>query len=164
MCFKQRYLVDAVDEPDVTQKFQLFRSDGPLGKGPSARDRIDIVISVWLNHQLVTKVLEIADTLSKRKWVVGEHYPVVPERGVLFASPAVKHLFPKFVAHDEVMFLTPDVRMDGKIIMLQLSDFSYLQMVSVSYRETTECYIEAEVRLKFGLKADRSTFHTYKHP
>lgn len=164
MCFKKRYVVEHVEEPDVIEKFQLFRAKGGLGNGPSARDRVDTAIGLWLNSQLVTEVLKIAETLPKQKWVLGEKFPAVPERGVLITNRVAHRHFKTPVAHDEVTFLSHDVRMDGKVIMLQLNDFSYLQMVSISYRETPQCYIEADVRLKFGLKADRGTLHIYERP
>lgn len=164
MCFKLRYLVEHVAEPDVIEKFQLFRTKEGLGNGPSARDRVDAAIGLWLNNKLVTEVLKVAESLPRRKWVLGEKFPALPERGVLITTAVAKHHLPKDIAPKEVTFISHDVRMDNKVIVLQLNDFSYLQMVSVSYRETAQCYIEADVRLKFGLKADRGTLHTYKRP
>lgn len=154
MCFLKTYKVEYVENPDAGATFTVFDSVD----AQAAQCHIVSSAELFINNRIVTRALEEATKLGVEKQLgFNEVIPTVGDRTVVLCSVLDSHhLYPE-IAHPEVVYTSHDVRLQGKTVVMQLKDFSFLAMWSLTF-DTSH---KAEVRLKFGLESD--SVITYNH-
>lgn len=162
MCFEMIQRIDCVEDPDVKDIFRMFDVGRTDFTWLDLEGCIKTAIKVRIANEIVGKVIEVAETLGNITRVAqAADIPTMFDRGVLFVSRSLHpHLID--VAHREVTWVSPDVRLDDRVIMIQLQDFSYVAQVSVGeanpgdwpqYPTDDKELIRRELRIKFNLDA-----------
>jgi len=143
------YGVKLVEDPDVTEKFSVPKT---FGATPEAvRQQISTAASLFLNNQIIQAALEEAAKFGVEKTLeLNEVIPAIGDRTVVVCSQAQSLWLHPEVAHPEVVHASHDVRVRGKTIVLQLKDFSFLAMWSLTFKQ----FNDAEMRIKFGLDSE----------
>lgn len=158
MCFEMYYAVDRVEAPDAVESFDVFRVPNVTMTDVEARNTLAAAIRMYLDGQVVKAVLAEAAKFDKNEALVyGDPLPEVPERSVVFTTP-LGHRYLD-AGDPELLFITHNMLMDHKIIVLQFKDFSFVVMYSVEYTSTEKSYMHADVRIKFGIEAESVTVY-----
>lgn len=149
MCFYLRYPVERVENPDVVETFT----------GP--REGVDVAVRLFLDNQVVQAVL---DEAAKFDSVVEMSYGVplgeLPDRTVIITNPiGQRYLMAEGNVHHEQVYVSHHKGLDGKIISLQLKDFGYVVMYSVTHNGE-----ETELRIKFGVESESGTTYNCARP
>lgn len=150
MCFMKTYGVQLVEDPDVTENFSMKYTFGQTHG--DVRAQISTAASLFLNNQIITRVLEEAAKFGVEKRLgANEIIPAIGDRTVVVCSVAQSQWLHPGIAHPEVVHASHDVRVRGKTIVMQLKDFSFLAMWSLTFNQ----FNDADLRVKFGLESDK---------
>lgn len=164
MCFQMTQKVDRVEDPDIKEIFRVF----DVGYQPSEDELLDQVKTagkLWMANKTIGKVIEIAEVAGRKIQVTNTgDIPPILDRSVLFTSNEI-YQGTTHIAHWEQTWATPDHRLDGLAIMLQLKDFSWVAQWSFGEPDSAEYpqypvdsqeLIRREVRIKFNLELTNS--------
>lgn len=157
MCFEKTYKVELVESPDVTENFSV-----PDCHGKSAEDvrlHISTAAGLFLNNAIITRVLEEAAKFGVEKQLKADGLiPRIGDRTVVVCSQVQSRWLHPNLAHPEVVYPSHDVRVKGKTIVMQLKDFSFLAMWSLTFNE----FNNADLRIKFGLESNSVVVYNRK--
>lgn len=147
MCFFLQYKVDHVENPDVVESFT----------GP--RESIDMGARFYLDNSIVQAVLDEAAKFSNVvEMTYGAPIGELPDRTVIVTNPiGQRYLNAEGTVHPEQMYVTHHMGLDNKIISLQLKDFGYVAMYSLTYTDEG-----SELRIKFGVESESVTTYQCK--
>lgn len=166
MCFQMLYRQDYIEEPDVTQKFEIVDAGGPIYEQAEMLSTITTTAKIWLSNHVVAKAIATAEADGRVQEV--KHPRDIPEmweRGVLFTDRVIPHCL-EGVWHREVMWLSPHIALCNKYVLLQLKDFSYAATWSLGeIRDDPEpmgvdVLMRRECRVKFGLESEQAIIYT----
>jgi len=154
MCFMKIYNVEHVENPDAGTTFSVFDAVDV----DTARHHIQIAADIFVNNQIVTRALELAANSGVEKQLgVDETIPRVGDRTVVLCSVNHSHRLYPNIAHPEIVYASHDIRLQDKTITLQLKDFSFLAMRSLTFNTPRN----AELRVTFGLESDNITVYNH---
>ncbi|MNB61099.1 hypothetical protein D3C87_859980 [compost metagenome] len=147
MCFYLRYEVDHVENPDVVQTFS----------GPQAA--MVATAQLFMDNQVVQAVLdEVAKFDNVKEITYGDPIGELPDRTVIVTNwMGQRYLQLEGTVHPEQMYVSAHMGLDGKIFSLQLKDFGYVVMYSLT--ATAE---GSELRIKFGVESESVTAYNCK--
>lgn len=147
MCFFMLYQVDNVENPDVVETFT----------GPD--DAVKTAVRLWLDGRVAQAAI---DEAAKFERVIETTYGIplgeLPDRTVIVTNPmGQRYLELEGNVHPEQVYVSHHKGLDGKILSLQLKDFGYLAMYSVTYTVNG-----AELKVKFGVESENATTYNCK--
>lgn len=149
MCFMKTYKVELVESPDVTENFTVRDCRGQTAQ--TVRDHISTAAGIFLNTAIIARVLEEAAKFGVEKQLEANGLiPPIGDRTVVVCSQSQSMWLYPSLAHPDVVHASHDVRVKGKTIVMQLKDFSFLAMWSLTFNE----FNNADLRIKFGLESN----------
>lgn len=161
MCFTFTDKIPYVENPDVTEMFRIFENGvcSP-NTDEDLEEYLRTAAGIFLANACVKAVLESAEKF-KNVVVLGGGTTIteLPERAVVFCSKLEQRRLDLNVVHPEQLFATSDCRLDDKLVVLQLKDFSFVAQYSFGpSKSVTElepgCLMANELRIKFNVDAD----------
>ncbi|MNI75950.1 hypothetical protein D3C73_1321410 [compost metagenome] len=84
-----------------------------------------------------------------------EVIPAIGDRSVVVCSMAQSQWLHPKIAHPEVVHASHDARLRGKTIVLELKDFSFIAMWSLTFNQ----FNDADLRIKFGAESRKVTVY-----
>jgi hypothetical protein len=148
------YKVEQVENPDVVQTFSVFDKYDE----EEARHYIETAAGISINIQIVTQALAEALKSSTEQHLGADGIiPPVGDRTIVLCSVLESHrLYPR-IAHPDIVYVSHDVRLQDKTIVMQLKDFSFLAIYSLTFSTPRK----AELQIKFGLESDNIIVYSY---
>ena len=164
MCFQKLCAVDWVAEPDMSTIFRVFDDGRPVdmrevGLQMSAGARI------YLNNAIITNALKEVEKHGVVEEITDpKDVKPIWDRGFAFTSAVLNRGFDQENIHRDQRWACPDIRMAGKIIVLQLEDFSFLAEYSFGAVRgdlplESGCVARKEMRIKFGMASSQGILY-----
>lgn len=167
MCFEITTKVDFVEHPDVTETFKWFKiPDESLNNEANAK--IEVAARIYLENKVVEAVLYEAkkypyvETLSDMESIK----PLADRSVVICSMSEQRRLEVQSSVYPGQVMATPHLKLQDKVIVLQLRDFSYLAQYSLCRLDVERCGEDvkqvAEIRIKINVDSESGVVYHRK--